>query len=79
MAGVVYVRRRWTTVRTEYAALDAAPPPDAAALPDPERADRHRLTSIVQFSPCSPTFSKPTRWYIIRERLCTATDSESDW
>ena len=28
-------------------------------------------------SPCSPTFSNPTRWYIIRDRLCTATDSDS--
>ena len=42
----------------------------------PEARLTYRLTSIVQLSPCSPTFSKPTRWYIIRDRLCTATDSD---
>ncbi len=37
VAGVWYVRRRWTTVRAEYAALDAAAAAaDAAPLPDPE-------------------------------------------
>ncbi len=74
IAAAWYVRRRWTTVRAEYAALDAG---EGA----PARAEGYaqRLTSIVQLSPCSPTFSKPTRWYIMRERLCTATESESVW
>ena len=39
----------------------------------------YRLDSIVQDSPDSPIFSNPARWYIIRERLWTATDSDNAW
>src|SRR5207247_815486 len=39
-----------------------------------------RFATIVQEPPSSSaTFSNPARWYIIRDRLCGATDSESDW
>ena len=37
----------------------------------------YRFATIVQESPSSTTFSNPARWYIIRERLWTVTESES--
>src|ERR671911_275364 len=43
------------------------------------RTGHYRFASIVQESPVSPTFSNPARWYSIRERLWTATESESAW
>ena len=82
---VWYVRRRWTKTLRELRIARrcrdrrAGRAGAVTASRRGARGARHRLTSIVQFSPCSPTRSNPTRWYIMRERLWTATDSDIVW
>jgi len=46
---------------------------------DQRIGSHYRFASIVQDSPDPPIFSKPARWYSIRERLWTATESDNAW
>ncbi len=63
IVGVVFVTRRWKSVRADYAALDAAKAAGGEPRPTeppPHRAGTYRLTSIVQFSlPCCPDLLEP--------------------